>query len=524
MIADGISKKDELLLTIDAGTQSIRAALVDLSGHIRDMVKTPITPYFSPQPGWAEQDPEYCWSMLCRTCQTLWTRAGEAKGRIKGVSVTTQRATVVNMDEKGRPLRPAIVWLDQRKADAGRILPPVLRPFLKALKLHSFVEGIIQSCQINWIQQNQPEVWEKTHKYLLLSGFFNFRLTGEFSDSIGSNVGYLPVNTKTFQWAGTHDLKWKLFPVERWKLPNLVKPGELLGRITATASRETGIPEGLPVIAAASDKACEVLGAGCLTPETACLSFGTIATVNTATSKYVELRPFVPPYPAAVPDQYYTEVAIMRGFWMVTWFKEQFGLKEKLEAEEAGVTPEMLFERIIRDVPPGSMGLVLQPHWSPGPHMEKYAKGAVIGFGEVHTRGHLYRAMIEGLIYGLKEGAELTEKKNKTPIKRLRISGGGSLSDTAMQIAADVFGVPAERPLTHETSAVGAAVDAAVGLKLYSDFPSAVSAMTGVREVFEPIPDNNRLYEDLYANVYTRISDRLMPLYREIQRITRYPE
>ncbi|MFZ2633082.1 MAG: FGGY-family carbohydrate kinase [Desulfosalsimonadaceae bacterium] len=523
-MGENITKKDALILTIDAGTQSIRAALVDLSGNITDMVKTPIEPYFSAHPGWAEQEPEYYWDMLSRTCRDLWTKTGDVQTRIAGVSVTTQRATVVNVDENGRSLRPAIVWLDQRKADGSKILPSVIRPFVKRVKLLKFVNDIIESCQINWMKQNQPEIWEKTHKYLLLSGYFNFKLTGEFSDSIGSNVGYLPINPRTYEWAGPYDLKWKMFPVERAKLPHLVKPGEVLGRITATACLETGIPQGLPVIAAASDKACEVLGAGCLTPEIACLSFGTIATVNTAIQRYVELRPIVPPYPAAVPDQYYTEVAIMRGFWMVTWFKEQFGLKEKLEAEGAGVTPEMLFERIIREVPPGSMGLVLQPHWSPGPHMEQCAKGSIIGFGDVHTRGHLYRAMIEGLIYGLKEGAVLTEKKNKVPITRLRISGGGSMSDTAMQIAADVFGIPAERPLTHETSAIGAAIDAAVGLGLFPDFPSAAKAMTGVKQVFEPIPENCRIYKNLYENVYTKISAKLMPLYREIQQITGYPE
>ena len=156
--------------------------------------------------------------------------------------------------------------------------------------------------------------------------------------------------------------------------------------------------------------------------------------------------------------------------------------------------------------------------------MEQCAKGSIIGFGDVHTRGHLYRAMIEGLIYGLKEGAELTEKKNKVPITRLRISGGGSMSDTAMQIAADVFGIPAERPLTHETSAIGAAIDGAVGLGLFPDFPSAVKGMTGVKQVFEPIAENCRIYKNLYENVYTKISAKLMPLYREIQQITGYPE
>jgi len=519
-----MKKKEELILTIDAGTQSIRAALVDLKGQIIDLVKTPIEPYFSEFPGWAEQKPEYYWEMLCQSCRTLQTNAGDLKENIAAVSITTQRATVVNVDKEGNALRPAIVWLDQRKADSQKIIPSVLRSVLKTVKFHDFVDGVISNCQINWIKQNQPDIWEKTYKYMLLSGYLNFKLTHEFIDSVGSNVGYLPVNGKTYQWAGKYDFKWKLFPVEKEKLPDLIKPGERLGTITEKASQETGIPAGLPVIAAASDKACEILGAGCLTPETACLSFGTIATVNTAIQRYVELQAFIPPYPAALPDQYYTEVAIMRGFWMVTWFKEQFGLKEKLEAEEAGVTPEMLFEKIIKDVPPGSMGLMLQPHWSPGPHMEQYVKGSVIGFGDVHTRGHLYRAMIEGLIYGLKEGAQLTEKKNKVPITRLRISGGGSQSDTAMQISADIFGVPAERPHTHETSVVGAAIDAAVGLNLFPDFESAVKEMTSVKDVFEPIKENCRIYKDLYENVYTKISKKLMPLYKEIQTITKYPE
>ncbi len=513
----------QLILSIDAGTQSIRASVVDLKGDILHIVKTPIEPYFSRNPGWAEQEPDYYWSMFCSTCKLLFEKIGELKQRIAGVAVTTQRATVVNVDREGRALRPAITWLDNRKADAGKIIPGVLKPVLKAARLLEFAEGVIADAEVNWIKQQQPDIWEKTHKYLLLSGYFNYKLTGEFVDSTGSNVGYLPVNNKTYQWAGKYDFKWKIFPVDAQKLPALVKPGEEMGRITARAAEETGIPKGLPVIAAASDKACEILGAGCMTPETACLSFGTIATVNTATAKYVEVQSFFPPYPAAVPDTYYTEVSIMRGFWMVSWFKEQFGQKEIEEAQKEGVTPEMLFDAMIRDVPPGSLGLILHPHWTPGPHTAKYVKGAVIGFGDIHTRAHFYRAIIEGLIFGLKEGADVTEKKNKVPIRGLRVSGGGSQSDTAMQIAADIFGLPAQRPHTHETSAIGAAIDAAVGLKFYSDFNAAVSEMTRVRDVFEPIAQNHELYLALYEKVYTKIFKQLKPLYRSIQEITGYP-
>jgi sugar (pentulose or hexulose) kinase len=298
----------------------------------------------------------------------------------------------------------------------------------------------------------------------------------------------------------------------------------VLGKITGRAAEETGIPEGLPLFAAGTDKGCEMLGAGCLTPETGCLSFGTTATFNTTTKKYIELLSMIPPYPAAVPDNYYTEVMVYRGFWMVSWFREEFGVLEKQIAEKENIAPEKLFDALIEKIPPGSMGLVLQPYWSPGTNTDPYAKGSIIGFGDVHNRAYLYRAILEGLVYALREGAEYTQRRTKTPITKLRVSGGGSQSDMAMRITADVFGLPAERPHTYETSALGAAIDAAVGLGLYPDFPSAVKAMTRVKEVFEPIPENHRLYDRLYREVYLHIYRRLRPLFESIRDITGYPK
>jgi sugar (pentulose or hexulose) kinase len=135
----------------------------------------------------------------------------------------------------------------------------------------------------------------------------------------------------------------------------------------------------------------------------------------------------------------------------------------------------------------------------------------------------LYRAILEGLVYGLREGGELTQRKTKVPVTRLKVSGGGSQSDAAMQITADIFGLAAERPHTFETSALGAAIDAAIGLKLYSDFPSAVKAMTRTGRVFEPIQDNRKLYDELYTKVYRKMYGRLKPLFKKIRDITGYP-
>ena len=154
---------------------------------------------------------------------------------------------------------------------------------------------------------------------------------------------------------------------------------------------------------------------------------------------------------------------------------------------------------------------------------ETLAFVAEIGFGDVHTRAHIYRAILEGLGYGLKEGLLVLQKRNKRPITSLMVSGGGSQSDAAMQITADIFNLPAQRPHTYETSALGAAIDAAVGLKLHPDFDSAIRDMTRVANTFEPIPRNRDLYHELYERVYRKLYRRLKPIYNDIRAITGYP-
>jgi sugar (pentulose or hexulose) kinase len=386
------------------------------------------------------------------------------------------------------------------------------------------VRHFAREAEANWIARRQPALWAATDKFLLLSGYLNYRFTGRFVDSVASQVGYIPFDYKRGRWAAAWDWKWQCLPIQRRMLPELLPAGALLGRVGAAAARDSGIPEGLPLIAGAADKACEVLGAGCLTPEIACLSYGTAATINTTTPRYLEATRFIPPYPAAVAGRYNAEIQITRGFWMVNWFKEQFGLHEKIEAESRGVTPESLFDDLVNAVPAGAMGLMLQPLWNPGIKLPgPEAKGAVIGFGDVHTRAHLYRAILEGLAYALREGKERIERRGGIRIERVRVSGGGSQSDAAMQITANVFNLPAERPHLYETSGLGAAIIAAVGLGLHPDFAVAVREMTRVGRVFAPEAQHVRIYDQLYRKVYRRMYRRLQPLYRDIRSITGYP-
>jgi len=341
---------------------------------------------------------------------------------------------------------------------------------------------------------------------------------------VGCQVGYVPFDYKRLRWAGPRDWKWQGVMVEPEMLPELVPAGGILGEITSEAADATGIPVGLPLVAAAADKACEVIGSGCLDPHIGCLSYGTAATINTTHAKYVEAIPMIPPYPAAVPGSHSLEVQIYRGYWMVSWFKKEFGHREQLVADQRGIPPEELFDELVRDVPPGSMGLVLQPYWSPGlkvPGPE--AKGAIVGFGDVHTRSHIYRAILEGLAYALREGGERCQRRSGVDMTEIRVAGGGSQSEVAMQITADIFGLPTARPHVYEASGLGAAIDAAVGLGLHPDFPTAVAEMTRCGKQFHPNPESREIYDQLYHEVYRKLYGRLRPLYEQIRRITGYP-
>jgi sugar (pentulose or hexulose) kinase len=516
----------DYLLAIDNGTQSVRALIFDREGQLIAKSKVNLEAYYSVNPGWAEQDVEYFWTHLCKACQQLWQMIDFPRSRIRAVALTTQRTTAINLDRDGKPLRPAIVWLDQRRIDADD-LPPLSRHWellFRAIGEQETLKYFRSQAESNWIARHQPDVWKNTWKYLLVSGYHTWKLTGRYVDSVASQVGYLPFDFKRFQWCRRHDWKWQALGISPRMLPNLVPPGGLLGKITVEAALETGIPEGLPLISAGADKACEVIGSGCLTPDIGSLSYGTTATFNTCNPQYVESIPLIPPYPAAIPGVYNTEIMVQRGYWMVNWFRKEFGHREEKLAAERGIEPEALFDELLREVPPGSMGLVLQPYWSPGVRVPgPEAKGAIIGFGDVHTRAHIYRAIIEGLGYALREGKERVENRSGVKIRSLKVSGGGSQSDQAMQITADIFGLTAERPHTYETSGLGAAINAAVGSGLWPDHATAIGRMTHKGDVFKPIDANRQTYQRLYEDVYSKMYDNLSPMYRSIRKITGYP-
>lgn len=508
------------LLAIDCGTQSIRALVFDVSGALIAKTQVPIDGYFSKQSGWVEQHVNFFWDALCRVCHKLWDETEVRADSIAGLSVTTQRASIICLDEQGEPLRPAIIWMDQRRATKKPTISSWWSLAFRLVGVKDTIEQFVADAEINWLRQFQPDIVQQTRHYLLLSGYFNYRLSGEFKDSIGNQVGYIPFDYKRHVWAKPNDWKWQACPIQPQQLPKLVPVGETLGFITEAAHQQTGLPKQLPIVAAAADKACETLGCGAVNPHQGQISYGTTATFNTVHAKYIEPIRFLPPYPAAIPRHFTCEFQIYRGYWMVSWFKEQFAHKEQLQADQQGTSTEALLDQQAQDIAPGADGLILQPYWSPGvryPGPE--ARGAIIGFNDSHTKAHIYRALLEGIAFGLFEGKQKMQRRSGVKVTELFVSGGGSQSRSALQITADIFNLPVKVPATYETSGLGAAICVAVNRGFFDDFHSAALAMCHTREVIQPIACNVELYQRIYHRIYQKLYRRLAPFYHKISEL-----
>ena len=510
---------DSLVLTFDIGTQSARCLLVRPDGSFADLIQQKYeTPYFSRRPGWAEQKPDFYYDAIASLSKTLLERNRDRIAGITAVTLTCIRDTVLCLDKDRKPLRDIILWLDNRKAHFGDQIPPVKRALFRLVGMGETVRNIYRVTAANWLMQNEPETWEQTDKYVLLPTYLNYKLTGVLRDSTANMIGHIPFNYKKRQWQAPGELSRCVSDVPPEKLCELVPSGTVIGHITEEAAAATGIPAGLPLIATGSDKGCETLGLSVIREDRAAVSFGTTATLQMAVKDYFEPQQFMPAYPAVPNDMYNPEFEVYRGFWMISWFIEQFGEADRLEAERLGISTEQLLDERIKEIEPGSGGLLLQPLWTAGVN-DPNVKGAVVGFADYHTRYHLYRAVVEGVCMELYRGLTVMQKRSGKTVKELFAGGGGAKSPVVCQIAADLFGLPVKRIQTHEASAVGASMVAFVAQGRFADYEDAIAHMVQPQDVFTPNEENHRLYMEYYDKVYRRLSSDLKQTDKNIVKI-----
>lgn len=457
------------IVGIDGGSQSTKIVIFDVDGNIVGEGKEELRPMHLEEGGVVEHPGDDLWESLCVAAQKAMEQFGVRKNNIVGIGLGSIRCCRVLLKEDGTLAQPVISWMDKR----------VAAPYI----------------------HDNPEV-----KYVTsTNGYLTHRLTGEFKDNIGNNFGQWPVDYEKWDWSRDEEVI-KNFNIPREMLLDPVKPGDLLGRITKEASEKTGFPEGLPLFATTSDKAVEGLGAGLIKDTSAFISLGTyissMVTGNDMPQDAVSYWGIM----SSIPEKYaYEGYGIRRGMWTVSWFKDLLGEKISIRSNYQGISEEEYLNEQATHVPAGSDGLITVLDWLANP-WEPFKRGVMIGFNAHHDYRYMYRSILEGIAYTMKNNVTNMTSELGKEIDEVIITGGGSNSDLFMQIFADVFNLPVKRNVVNGSASVGAAINAAVGLGIYSNYEEAVEKMVKVKDIFTPIPENVAIYKRLNEEVYQSLT------------------
>lgn len=531
---------DPLVLTFDIGTQSLRALLVNKKGEtvLSYQLRYNKIKLDSDIPGRAEQEPDFYYDKLCEAGlalkrladkiasqgsdkasfdKTSKTSESNYFNRIKAVTITCIRDTVLILDKDCKPLRNIIVWLDERRAQKEIQLPLWKKALFGSIGMTEAIHMIYKDGFCNWIMENEPELWKKTYKFVVLPSYINYKLTGQLKDGAANQVGHIPFDYRNRCWM-KKGLSRCLADIPMDKLVDIVPSPGVVGYINDETSIRSRIPKGLPLISTGTDKACEALGLSVTTEDKAAISLGTASTIQFCSQHYFEPEPFLPSYPAVMPGYYNGEYQLYRGYWIVTWFIKNFAQEEAAEAQRRGVKVESILDEHLANVPLGCEGLILTPHLAPG-NGNPFAKGVLMGLTDHHNKYHIYRAIIEGIDFELYHAMLRMQKRSGQQIKQLYIAGGGSVCDTVVQICADIFGLPIKRIQTHEASGIGSSLAAFVCLGEFKDYNEAVSSMVHDKDIFEPNEENHKKYMAIYNGVYKHIEKNNTYLFKRISKV-----
>ena len=459
------------IVGIDGGSQSAKIVIFDLEGNIVGEGKEALRQMHLDDDVVVEHPGDDLWDALCSASMKAMDEFGIRKENIVGIGLGFIRCCRVLLKKDGTLAQPVISWMDKRTST----------PYV----------------------HDNPEVQYVTST----SGYITHRLTGEFKDNIGNNFGQWPVDYQTWDWS-TDEEVLKQYNLPEDMLFEAVNPGDQLGTITKEASEKTGLPEGVPVFATTSDKAVEALGAGLIQDSSAVVSLGTYICS-------MMMGKEMPPSDAvnywgilsSMPNRYiYEGYGIRRGMWTVSWFKDLLGEKISIRSNYQGISEEEYLNEQAANIPAGSDGLMTKLDWLANP-WEPFKRGVMIGFNAHHDYRYLYRSILEGIAYTMKNNVTNMTDEMGHPIDEVIVTGGGSNSDLLMQIFADVFNLPVKRNVVNGSASVGAAINAAVGLGIYETYEEAVEKMVKVKNVFTPNPDNVVVYKQLNEEVYQSLTD-----------------
>ncbi len=457
------------LLAHDVGTGGNKAVLVDTDGHIRATAFAPY-PIHYPCSDCVEQDPEDWWRAVASTSRQVMEQAGASPGDILCMVHTTQMLGVIPMGNDGKPLRPAIIWLDGRATrQAERIMNKFLGRRVFAALAGSELSGKDVMPKLLWLKENEPETYKAMTCFLDTNGYVTYRATGKmvFEWSCASTVGFdLP---KKDWLRGV----FRQIGLDQSKFPALVRSIDQVGCLTAEAARECGLLEGTPVLGGCGDAPAAAIGSGAVGEGEGHIYLGTSGWVGITTSKNPTGRHGVVTLQSADPDKALLIGEMETAGACLKWIADEFYQAEQADPHVSNVYA--LMDAKVEKVPPGSDFLIFTP-WMFGertPVFDTWVRSTFFNLSANHTREHLLRAVYEGVAYNLRWIIEVMEKTFGFPVPLLRAIGGGARGEPWLQIIADVTGRPVQAiAQPQEAGAVGSALTAAVGLGLYPSFES----------------------------------------------------
>lgn len=503
------------LMGIDSGTQSTRAIIFDTEGTMISEASVKHAPLIFGEDGGIYMDEKNVWDSLCEATRKAMAGFKEDKSLLCGIGLSPHNGTVCFMKKDGSHVLHPISYQDYRTAPIDP-MPEDCPDWEAWQRTYS---------RANLLKCTSPKIYESIDKYTSIGGFLGYMLTGQFVDTVSNVIGCMPLDRRNFCWE-TRDWVYDCVGMRKDQLCDIFMPGSIMGRITKAASTATGIPEGLPLVAGASDKQCEAFGAGAIENKSAFISYGTEASLTFVSNTFYSMTKenFFYSLLSVVPYQWNYTMPMARGYWLVSWFRDNLAkdLVQKVKDEGLGTYGiEDILTRQAIEIEPGSEGLIVIPDWLAG-RTRPHGKGVILGFTAKHTRAHMFRALIEGIAMQLRmNGDTLMETiKGLEKYNRIFVGGGGSRSDLSMQITADVFGVEVMRAPYHETGSLGAAMCAGMGVGIFDSCEAAVTGMGGTkRQVFRPIEKNRMYYDKLYNQVFKHCYKTMFPLFEKLDKI-----
>jgi D-xylulose kinase len=497
----------EVVVAIDAGTSGVRSIFFDSQGNVLSMTYREFNSSY-PQPSWVEQDADLWWKTACMSLTTSISSDNISTENIAAISVTNQRETVVPIDTKGNPLRPAIVWQDRRTTEQC----DWIRKEISLKKIYQItgltIDPYFTAPKILWIKQNEPDTFKNTDKFLLVHDFLLNRLTGQFLTDFSNASRTMLFDIERGEWS---DNLLRDMGIPKEKLPTPIESGKVVGEVSNSAAQATGLKAGTPVVSGGGDQQCAALGVG-VVREGAIKSTTGTGTFMLAYSNKRKLEPKARLLCSrhVVPDAFVIEASMFTTGSALRWFRDHIATEERHVAGDRGIDPYEVITEAAESIPAGSEGVVHLPHFvgAGAPHWNPHARGVFGGLSLGHTRRHMMRSVLEGVSYDIRSNLDIM-KKLGLPTNEMRVTGGAARSDVWMQIQADVLGIPVIRTQLEEATALGAAILACIGVGIFKSMTEAADEMVLQKDVLYPTPENRTVYNmgyEKYKEFYGAIS------------------